>query len=73
MRDKTLGRWILRLAVTIGAGAVVLGVGTVAANAGTSMSGRAAVLSTTITVTHQADAPAPAGEPMYVTEDWSWE
>lgn len=68
MREKTLGRWIVRLAVTIGTGSLVLGLGTVAANAGTSTFGRAGVLSPRATVT-QADAPA---DHIFVTEDYAW-
>ncbi|MFI5913502.1 hypothetical protein [Dactylosporangium sp. NPDC051541] len=70
MREKTLGRWIVRLAVTIGAGSLVLGLGTVAANADTSTIGLIRKLPAAATHVQQNTA---SSEQIFFTEDYSWE
>jgi hypothetical protein len=73
MREKALGLWMVRLAVTIGAGAVALGLSPVAAQASTgtdirgltSVSGAVQQVSTTHATKMQA-------EPIFVTEDIDW-
>jgi len=74
MRDKMLGRWAVRLAVTIGAGSLALGASAAAASASTSHFVQDAYASvpgavSVATVRHVA---AAGPEPIYVTEDFSW-
>ncbi|WP_433080846.1 hypothetical protein ACQP1P_44355 [Dactylosporangium sp. CA-052675] len=70
MRDKTLGRWIVRLAVTVGAGSLALGLSTVAAHADESTYARFSAHPTTLV---GAARLSPAQEQIFVTEDYSWE
>ncbi|MER7001717.1 hypothetical protein ABT297_01505 [Dactylosporangium sp. NPDC000555] len=75
MRDLTLGRWIVRLAVIIGAGSAALGLSTAAAHAGVISNDR--VIATRIvsvadalnTGVSQVTSP-PSG--IFVTEDYGW-
>lgn len=65
MQDKTLGRWVVRVALAIGVGVAVLG-GSVAANAGTVS---AVGVSGLHVVTDQAGlGAAPAAH----TDDVTW-
>ncbi|WP_433210963.1 hypothetical protein ACQP00_49550 [Dactylosporangium sp. CS-047395] len=69
MRDKTLGRWIVRLAVTIGVGSMALGLSAAAANADDSSAfGRSRP---GLVGTAQLSSAAP--EHIFVTEDFSWD
>jgi hypothetical protein len=73
MRDNMFGRWVVRLAVTFGAGAVALGAASVAANASdlqyragvVSQSGAASLISV-------VSPSVSAGESVYITEDFGW-
>jgi hypothetical protein len=73
MREKTLGLWMVRLAFTIGAGAIALGLSPAAAHASaasdvrgfTSISGAVQYVGTTHATKVQA-------EPIFVTEDFDW-
>jgi len=74
MRDKMLGRWIVRWAVAIGVGALVLGI-PVAARADDLFHG--GVVFTPVQKLTPATNPSPTATPsptdsVYVTEDWSW-
>ncbi|MET7393701.1 hypothetical protein KZZ52_56560 [Dactylosporangium sp. AC04546] len=73
MRDKMLGRWMVRLAVTMGTGAVALGLsGTTAQADIVSGSGLSAVPGA-VTVVGVPAAPRPAPtEGMAVIMDWGW-
>jgi hypothetical protein len=64
MRDNKFGRWAVRLAVTIGAGAVALGVTSAAANA-SDLSYRAGIVGAVQPVVSEL-------KPIYVTEDYGW-
>lgn len=72
MRDKMLGRWMLRLAVMTGAGAAALGVPAVAAYAGavsqdglSAVPGAVKIVDVTSLVKAQSDT-------INVTEDFVW-
>ncbi|MEU7868017.1 hypothetical protein [Dactylosporangium sp. NPDC049140] len=69
MRDKTLGRWIMRLVVTLGAGSLALGLSTAAAHADASTFGRTNPRPSLIGTAQLA----PAGEQIFVTEDFTWD
>lgn len=69
MRDKTLGRWIVRLAVTVGAGSLVLGLSAAAAHADASTLGLTTSRITMVGTAHLTPAP----EPIFVTEDFTWD
>jgi hypothetical protein len=69
MREKTLGRWIFRLAVTIGAGSMALGLSTAAASADVTTYARFHVLSPSVG-TAQLTSAAP--EQIFHTEDYTW-
>lgn len=68
MRDTTLGRWMTRLAVTVGVGVVALGLSATTAQA--SDTGSAAAPATKLVgVIHAIQVDV---EPVYVTEGWDW-
>jgi hypothetical protein len=77
MRDNMLGRWLVRLAVTIGAGSVALGASAAAAHAGVDAAHASYYTGTfsTVTVQHVSvqHVVDTGTEPVYVTEDWSWD
>ncbi|GAA4248753.1 hypothetical protein [Dactylosporangium darangshiense] len=69
MREKTLGRWIMRLAVTIGVGTAALGLSATVAQADVALSApryQAVIADVTQTA---ARAVTP---PVYVVQDWDW-
>jgi hypothetical protein len=70
MREKTLGRWIFRLAVTIGAGSMALGLSTAAASADVTASGQFHALAGKVGTAQLASA---APEQIFVTEDFTWD
>nr|BFE65000.1 hypothetical protein GCM10020063_095260 [Dactylosporangium thailandense] len=70
MREKTLGRWIVRLAVTVGAGSLALGLSAAAAHADTSQYARFNAHPTTLVGVAQL---SPAPEPIFFTEDFTWD
>jgi hypothetical protein len=61
MRDTTLGRWMTRLAVTLGAGAVLFGLSSTVAYASVSNSEASAVRLVGVGYAVQA-----------TTESWDW-
>ncbi|MEV4514620.1 hypothetical protein AB0K00_37375 [Dactylosporangium sp. NPDC049525] len=66
MREKTLGLWMVRLAVTIGAGAVALGLSPAVAQASHSFEARGLTsLSGSVQIVGAADS-------LRVTEDFDW-
>jgi hypothetical protein len=67
MRDTTLGRWMVRLAVTVGAGAVALGMSTAAAQASSTHSEGSTVKLASVIDAAQLDI-----DRIRVTEDWGW-
>jgi hypothetical protein len=67
MRDTTLGRWMVRLAVTVGAGAVALGMSTAMAHASSTHSEGSAVKLVGVIGAAQFDV-----DRIHVTEDWGW-
>ncbi|GAA3293963.1 hypothetical protein GCM10020218_071860 [Dactylosporangium vinaceum] len=70
MREKTLGRWIVRLAVTIGFGSVALGLSAAAASADPITIVRFHPLPGSVS----APAVTNAGSAqVFVTEDFAWE
>jgi hypothetical protein len=74
MRDKILGRWMVRWAVALGVGALVLGL-PMAARAD-DLFHRDVVITPTQKLTPVGDvqpsaSPSPS-DSVYVTEDWSW-
>ncbi|MEV8511105.1 hypothetical protein [Dactylosporangium sp. NPDC051484] len=75
MRDLTLGRWIVRLAVIIGAGSAALGLSTAAAHAGVISKDRV-IAQRILSVPEPFNAGVsqvtspPSG--VYVTEDYGW-
>ena len=71
MRDKMLGRWMVRLAVTAGVGMLALGLTPVAVQA-SGLPQRTLQISPAKTLTPAADAPV-ASDPVYVTEDYTWD
>jgi serine acetyltransferase len=73
MRETTLGLWMVRLAVTIGAGAMALGLSTVSAQAsvGSHASGFAS-LPGSVQMVSSVDAVKAQPEPIFVTEDFDW-
>ncbi|MFB9184344.1 hypothetical protein ACFFX1_39980 [Dactylosporangium sucinum] len=73
MRDKMLGRWMFRLAVTIGAGSVALGLPAAAAHADDLRnSGRVAIPGAVqIVGTPIVVRPVSPGD-IAVTEDFGW-
>jgi hypothetical protein len=89
MRATTLGRWLFRLVVTIGAGSAALGLSVAVAHADVAAGGRVVtidrILSTTgslrpVTVAPQygpvTGTPSATASPdpgVYVAEDWGWE
>jgi hypothetical protein len=80
MRAETLGRWLFRLAVTVGAGSAALGLSTAVAHADAVPAGNAGPFSTQvihiitpIPFTPVGGAPVASPPPgTYVTEDWGW-
>ena len=73
MREKALGLWMVRLAVTIGAGAAALGLSTAVAHAsvGSHASGLSS-LTGSVQMVSSADALRAQPEPILVTEDFDW-
>lgn len=69
MRDTTFGRWMTRLAVTVGVGVVALGLSATAAQARGTGSVATSVMKV-VSVAHAAVQPDI--EPVYVTEGWDW-
>ncbi len=70
MREKaTLGRWMTRLAVTVGAGVVALGMSTAAAHASAGSSEVAPVKM--IGIAHAVQS-ATSGLHLYATEGYDW-
>ncbi|GAA3200290.1 hypothetical protein GCM10010532_019830 [Dactylosporangium siamense] len=67
MRDTTLGRWMTRLAVTVGVGAAALGLSATVAQA--SVTGSEASSVKLASVAHAIQVNA---EPVFVTESWDW-
>ncbi|MFG2038149.1 hypothetical protein [Dactylosporangium sp. NPDC048998] len=72
MRDRTLGRWIVRLAVTIGAGTVALGLSGAAAHANVVSQSRFVAVPISLGVT-KAPSITPVTERVFVKEDYGWE
>ncbi|WP_432831972.1 hypothetical protein [Dactylosporangium sp. CA-092794] len=74
MRDKMLGRWMVRLAVTAGVGAFALGVSSIAAHA-SDLSQRAVQASQAraLTLIGSAQLAKAAPDQIYVTEDYAWD
>jgi len=73
MRETTLGLWMARLAITIGAGAVALGLSTVAAQA--SVSSHASGLAArpgSVQLVGSAVAVSAQPAPIRVTDDFDW-
>jgi hypothetical protein len=68
MREKTLGRWMVRLAVTVGAGSLALGLSAVAAQADTSSYAR---FTNQMSSVGSAQV-SPAQGQIFVAEDFSW-
>ncbi|MFF5230002.1 hypothetical protein [Dactylosporangium sp. NPDC000521] len=66
MRDTTLGRWMARLAVTVGVGVVALGITAAVAQASDADS---EALSVKVGVVGAIQAGT---EPLFVTEAWEW-
>jgi hypothetical protein len=73
MRETTLGLWMVRLAITIGAGAVALGLSAAAAQAsvGSHVSGLASMPGS-VQMVGSAVAVAAQPEPIRITEDFDW-
>lgn len=72
MREKMLGRWMVRLAVTIGAGSVALGLSGAAYAQDVSFGSGLASLSSSSTVVGVAQVAAAQPEHIYITEDFVW-
>jgi hypothetical protein len=73
MRETTLGRWMVRLAVTVGVGAVVLGVSAATAQASDvrSTSGLASLSAVkAVSVAHALETRTQPT--LRVTEDFDW-
>jgi hypothetical protein len=71
MRDKTLGRWIVRWVVTLSAGLAVMGLSTAAAEADVRPArGIGSVAGTVSIAIGQLTAVQPD---VPVAEDWGWE
>ncbi|MEV6928227.1 hypothetical protein AB0M46_27565 [Dactylosporangium sp. NPDC051485] len=68
MGDKMLGRWMARLVVTVGVGAMALGLSSVAAHA--SNLAQRPVL---IQITDGSNVKVAPSAPVYVTEDFGWD
>jgi hypothetical protein len=68
MQDKTLGRWVVRVALLIGVGVAVLG-GSVAANAGTASTVGVGGLHV---VTDQSGLGVKGSTPAYRPDDVIW-
>jgi ABC-type dipeptide/oligopeptide/nickel transport system permease subunit len=69
MRETTLGRWMARLAVTVGVSAVALGLSAAAASARTV---DAEVASVRFVGFVQAAQPSVDGPQLYATEGFDW-
>ena len=67
MRDTTLGRWMARVAVTVGAGALALGMSAAVAQASEAVSEALSVKLVGVVRPVQVDA-----DPLLVTETWDW-
>lgn len=67
MRETTLGRWMARAAVTVGAGVIALGLSAAVAQASDSDSEAFSVKLLGTVHTVQA-----SNEPLFVTEGWDW-
>jgi hypothetical protein len=67
MREKTLGLWMVRLAVTIGAGAVALGLSPAAAQASHSVESRSFT-----SLPGSVQIVGSTNKQLYVTEDFDW-
>ena len=67
MRDTTLGRWMTRLAVTVGVGVAALGISATVAQASVRDSEASSVK-----LSGLVHAPQVNSEPLYVTESWDW-
>lgn len=69
MRETTLGRWMVRLAVTVGAGVVALGMSAAAAHASDVNNGAASVQ--LVGIAHAVQASA-SGLQLNATEGFDW-
>ncbi|MET7417871.1 hypothetical protein [Dactylosporangium sp. NPDC005555] len=69
MRETTLGRWMVRLAVTVGMGALALGVSAAVAHADVVAAGAASVRLTSFAQNLQ---PSVAGPQLFATEGFDW-
>ena len=67
MRETTLGRWMARIAVTVGAGVIALGLSAAVAQA-RGMDSEASSVNLVGTV----NAVQPNAVPLFVTESWDW-
>ncbi|MFC5005792.1 hypothetical protein ACFPIJ_49205 [Dactylosporangium cerinum] len=67
MRDTTLGRWMTRLAVTVGVAVAALGLSATVAQASVTDSEASPVKLASVVRGFQVST-----EPVYVTESWDW-
>ncbi|GAA2629958.1 hypothetical protein GCM10010399_72320 [Dactylosporangium fulvum] len=71
MRDKMLGRWVFRLAVTMGVSVAALGVSALSAQAADASSARFTSVSGVVTII--GGTPIGQQDHLFVTEDYSWD
>ncbi|GAA0717850.1 hypothetical protein Drose_34270 [Dactylosporangium roseum] len=71
MRDKMLGRWMFRLAVTMGVSTAALGVSALSAHAADVSPARFTAIPGAVKII--GGTPIGQQDHLYVTEDYSWD